>query len=355
MWTNIAVDRRLAEFPCSMGHLALSIFSTCPSSLLTPDNYADRVAQVARWSESAGCTGILVYTDNSLVDPWLVSQIIIQSTESLCPLVAVQPLYMHPYTAAKIVATMGFLYERRMFLNMVAGGFKNDLIALSDATPHDARYLRVVEYARLMQELLHSRFPVTFEGRFYQVKNLILNPALALHLMPSILMSGSSEAGLAAAREIGATAVQYPGPPDQKETPPPADGGRYGVRIGIVARPSEDDAWATALGRFPPTRSGQLTRQLATKVSDSVWHHRLTEIGSDSSGAGSTYWLHPFENYQTNCPYLVGSYENVTHELARYVKLGYRTFILDIPAAEEEFEHIAAVFQAASQAADYEV
>ena len=59
------------------------------------------VADVARWSEAAGCEGILVYTDNGIVDPWLVSQLILQSTERLAPLVAVQPAYMHPYWVAK--------------------------------------------------------------------------------------------------------------------------------------------------------------------------------------------------------------------------------------------------------------
>src|SRR5438094_7351247 len=115
------------------------VFSTCPSSAATPDNYLERVAQVARWSERAGCKGILVYTDNSLVDPWLVSQIITQQTESLCPLVAVQPAYMHLYAVAKMVTSFGYLHGRRLYLNMVAGGFKNDLTTLNDTTPHDQR------------------------------------------------------------------------------------------------------------------------------------------------------------------------------------------------------------------------
>src|SRR5207237_9496798 len=110
----------------------LQVFSTCPSSLITPDNYLERVTQVARWSEHAGCTGILIYTDNSLVDPWLVAQKVIESTTLLSPLVAVQPVYMHPFAAAKMVASLGFLHGRRVFLNMVAGGFKNDVTALTD-------------------------------------------------------------------------------------------------------------------------------------------------------------------------------------------------------------------------------
>src|SRR5213593_4509844 len=106
---------------------SIEVFSTCPpSSGSDAGSYLRDVVRVARWSETAGCRGILVYSDNSLVDPWLVSQVIIESTSSLCPLVAVQPVYMHPYAVAKMVSTLGRLHGRRIYLNMVAGGFKND-------------------------------------------------------------------------------------------------------------------------------------------------------------------------------------------------------------------------------------
>src|SRR5215510_7619668 len=95
----------------------IEIFSTSPQSRDVPrEEYVQQVVNIARWSEEAGCTAILVYTDNSLVDPWLVSQIILQNTEKLCPLVAVQPLYMHPYTVAKLAASFGHLYGRRVYL-----------------------------------------------------------------------------------------------------------------------------------------------------------------------------------------------------------------------------------------------
>lgn len=330
---------------------SLQVFSTCPSSSTTPDDYLRRVADVARWSESAGCTGILVYTDNSLADPWLVSQVIIQSTHALAPLIAVQPVYMHPYTVAKMVSTLAFFHGRRVFLNMVAGGFKTDLAALNDTTPHDSRYQRLVEYTRIIQQLLSSRSPVTFEGQFYNVKNLTLKPALNPEFFPGFLMSGSSEAGMAAAKETGAIAVQYPEPPRESHAGTPGERGPCGVRIGIVTRPQQEAAWDVALARFPEDRKGQLTRQLATKMSDSAWHRRLSEIGEQSAEGRETYWLHPFENYQTNCPYLVGSYENVADELSQYVQLGYRTFILDIPAGEKEFQHIGEVFHAAARRA----
>jgi alkanesulfonate monooxygenase len=303
---------------------------------------------VAQWSEAAGCKGILVYTDNSAVDPWLVAQIILESTEVLCPLVAVQPVYMHPYSVAKMVSSLAFLHRRRVFLNMVAGGFKNDLAALNDTTPHDARYERLVEYTKIVRQLIENPLPLTFEGRFYSVKNLSLRPVVPPELLPGILASGSSEAGLAAARQMGATAVRYPEPPDRAETEHASTtGSRSGIRIGIIAREREEDAWQVALKRFPEDRKGQLTRQLATKVSDSEWHHRLAEMGG--ADKPPTYWLRPFENYQTNCPYLVGSYQRVARELTRYINLGYLTFILDIPPEQEELRHIGVVFESAQR------
>jgi alkanesulfonate monooxygenase len=326
---------------------SVEVFSTTPQSKdVDQSEYLRRVEDVARWSDEAGYRGILVYTDNSIVDPWLVSQIILQSTKSLCPLVAIQPIYMHPYTAAKMVSTYAFLHERRIYLNMLAGGFKNDLIALNDETPHDDRYVRTVEYTRIMKALLSSPEPVSFEGKYYKVTNLKMTPPLPEELYPGILISGSSEAGLAAAREIEATAVKYPKPPGE-EVDQRGDKVDSGVRVGIIAREDSDEAWRVGRERFPEDRKGQITHKLAMKVTDSQWHKQLSELGEQPVSEENPYWLGPFENYNTFCPYLVGSYDRVADEVARYIQLGFKTFILDIPPSEEEIEHTAVVFDRA--------
>jgi alkanesulfonate monooxygenase len=323
----------------------IEIFSTTPQSKDFPrEIYVQQVIDVATWSEQAGCTAILVYTDNSIVDAWLVSHIILQNTKKLCPLVAIQPVYMHPYAVAKMVASFGHLYGRRLYLNMVAGGFKNDLIALNDTTPHDERYTRLVEYTTIIKMLLSSPAPVTFEGKFYKVENLKMTPPLAPELFPGILMSGSSEAGLAAARAVGATAVQYPKPAKEFEANPVAEGEKSGVRVGIIARPRSVDAWNVANERFPGDRKGQLAHQLAMRVSDSAWHQQLSQMIKEVGETQGVYWMWPFQNYQTFCPYLVGSYEEVADEVSRYIRGGFKSFILDIPPNREELHHTQAVF-----------
>jgi alkanesulfonate monooxygenase len=318
----------------------VEVFSTCPPIRGEDRAYLERVADAARWSEQAGCRGMLVYADNSQLDAWLVSQTIVENTQALSPLVAVQPAYMHPYTVAKMVTSLGYLYRRRVYLNMVAGGFKNDLAALNDTTHHDKRYERLVEYTTIIRRLLAGASAVTHRGKFYTVDKLRLTPPLAA---------------------ISTRASSCPGPRTPgwrrraRSAPPPfitrsrrrrtrlrlsSKAGESGVRVGIIAREREEDAWRTAHARFPEDRVGQLTHQLAMKVSDSVWHGQLSALGE----ASGPYWLVPFQNYKTMCPYLVGSYEQVAAELRGYLAAGYRTFILDVPPDREELRHVAMAF-----------
>ncbi len=324
----------------------IRVFSTCPpSSDYNSSEYLRRVIDIARCSEAGGCTGTLVYSDNRLVDPWLVSQIIIQNTRTLCPLVAVQPIYMHPYSVAKLVASLGYMHGRRVFLNMVAGGFKNDLEALNDPTPHDQRYERLVEYTTVIMSLLSSNASVTYEGKSYKIDRLKMTPQLPPELVPGVFVSGSSESGLAAATALGATAVKYPKPSIEEPALPQT--GDWGLRIGVIARPDASEAWQIARSRFPEDRKGQLTHQLAMKVSDSEWHHALSELPGEVPN--SPYWLVPFQHYKTMCPYLVGSIEVVADEIGRYLARGYRTFILDIPQSLEDIEFTNAAFNYAME------
>jgi alkanesulfonate monooxygenase len=342
--------------------LSVQVFTTCPPSVAagastaadSGASYRDRVVEVARWSEAAGCEGILVYTDNRLVDPWLTAQLIIEATERLCPLVAVQPVYMHPYTVAKMVGTFGYFYNRKIYLNMVAGGFKRDLWALNDFTPHDERYVRLVEYSKTIQALVtrsSKNLGFSLEGTYYSVASLKLSPPVPPQLLPGFFVSGSSEAGAQAARELDAVAVCYPQPAREYGQRAISASQRRGVRVGIIARDTASEAWCVAEERFPPDRRGEIAHDLAMKISDSRWHEDLSERPEAELDPESPYWLRPFRSYQTFCPYLVGSCERVAEEVARYMAGGFDHFILDIPPNEIELEWAGEVFERARRLA----
>jgi alkanesulfonate monooxygenase len=326
------------------------IYTTCPQSKdMEARDYVRRAVDIAQWSEELHCQGMLIYTDNGLIDPWSVAEIVIQNTSSLAPLVAVQPIYMHPYWVAKKIATIAYLHERSVALNMLAGGFKADLAALGDETPHDDRYVRMTEYAQIIRGLLEGS-PTGFAGKYYNVKKLALAPPVPPELFPELLMSGSSAASLASAKTLGATAIRYPQPPEceVEERDAIAIGVKCGARVGIIARDSSGEAWREAYDQFPSDQRGQLQHKLAMTVSDSVWHKQLSDRGEDPMSQDSPYWLRPMKSYQTFCPYLVGSYSRVAKELSRYIGLGFRTWITDIPPSREELGHVMEVFRRAT-------
>lgn len=271
----------------------LKIYLTCPpSNQAQPHEYLRRVQDIARSSEDAGCEGILVNTGDGPFDPWLVSQAIIHATTRLCPLIAIQPAYMHPYSVARMIASLAFFHGRRLCLNMVAEEFKN-----GSAADHGC-YASLIEYTTIIQRLVRSPDPVTFEGRHYRVANLKLTPALPAELVPGVFVSGASEEGVEAARQLGATPLDAPKPSPDYAAGELQDARGRGIRIGIVARANDEEA-----------------RRIARAPSRSA------------------------------C--LVGSYDSVADEVARYVDAGYRTFVLDAPANFEEMRHIGEVFERA--------
>jgi alkanesulfonate monooxygenase len=320
----------------------LRIFATIPPPA-GGGSYRDQVHRAARLSEAAGFHGALVYSDNRTVDPWAVAQELLSATARLSPLVALQPLYMHPYAVAKRIASLGLLFDRRVCLNLVAGGNQTDLAALDDRTEHDARYRRLTEYTRLVARLLAGTGPVTVDGEHYRTQALDCYPALPGRLLPELYISGSSEAGRQAAEQLGAVPVRYPMPPADGADPdlgPPGGG----VRIGVIARDTDAEAWRVATARFPDSRAGQMLQRLARRTSDSEWVARLSAADEFPGGPDSPYWMGPFRNYATFCPYLVGSHEKVTAEVARYVDAGCRTFILDTARDEGDYAAIGALF-----------
>ena len=60
----------------------------------------------AELSEKYGLTGVLLFNGNdTYLETWVVAEELLRRTKSISPLVAVNPVYMHPFTVAKIIAS----------------------------------------------------------------------------------------------------------------------------------------------------------------------------------------------------------------------------------------------------------
>lgn len=327
----------------------VTIYSTCPSSNgVTAETFRRQIVDVARWTEAAGLRGLLVYTDNTLVDPWSAAQLMISQTDTVVPMVAVQPVYMHPFSVARMISTIAFLHGRQVDLNLVTGGFSGHLKALGCELDHDQRYDRLVEYATMIDRLLTETRPVTTAGAHFTLQTATVSPSLDPELRPRMFVSGSSPASMKAQRTLRLTRLSYPQTPQYYAKDASALNGN-GIRLGIIARESNEQAWQVANERFPPDRMGERLQLLAAGQVESHWHQQLSATAADQPGADSTYWIYPFRAYKTFCPYLVGSYAAVAKTLSFYLAAGLTTIILDVPTAEYDLHSSRLVIDLACQ------
>lgn len=315
------------------------MYATCPASTTSDfTRYQEHIGAVAQWCDTAGIKGALVYTDNSIADPWLVAQLAITASRSFVPLVAVQPFYQHPFTVARAVGSLALLHNRRVDLNFVSGGFRGDLASLGDDVDANGRYPRVVEYVDVVRRLLTGE-RVTFDGQYFRLASARLPVVPPADLMPDLFLSGSSPGSIAAADQLGLGRLMYPGPPNSFEPSPSG----VGIRIGIIARDLAAAAWEVAEQRFPPDASGVATQRIVSRMSGSYWQRELSARADTMGDEQRTYWLRPFHSYRTFCPYLVGSYDDVAAELRQYARAGVHTIILDVPSAPDDLAHARAV------------
>ncbi|MFZ5635062.1 MAG: LLM class flavin-dependent oxidoreductase [Pseudomonadota bacterium] len=299
--------------------------------------------ETIRLSDRHGCAGTLILTGNEIaVEPWLIAQAVAAGSASLEPLIAVNPVYMHPFAVARMIGSFALAYGRRVRLNLVTGTSLSHLSALGDELSHDDRYERLLEYAAIVDGLLDGT-PLTAEGRFYSVRGLQLLPAVDKTLRPRYFVAGQSDAAMRVAARVGATGLQMLGP--QLEHRP---GGAEAIHFGIVTRDDEAAAWRAARERFPDDEIGRFVLDQSMKNTDSQWKHRLQVAATQGSGALPGFWMSPFASFQADCPFFVGDHARTAGLLAALVRSGIRTFVLDIPLDETEYRNTAAAFALAN-------
>jgi alkanesulfonate monooxygenase len=297
-------------------------------------------------AEVHGWQAILIYTDNKQIDPWTAAHLVLSQSKIISPLVAVQPLYAHPVAVAKAIASLSILYDRPVHINYVTGGLPRDLSTLCDSVKHDERYERLREYGSIVRQLItQNARPVSFTGRYFSVEHLEMFPSVPRAHQPFVTMSGSSAAGLECAKAIGARAIQYLKPRAAYSEMIATPDEQYGIRVGIIARETREAAWEVAHSRFPKNPDGAELRAYFSRVSDSVWVRELNEVTEFLEP--HPYWLSPFKNGQAAAPYLIGDIETVALELAGYMKLGLRTFLLESPQKDDDAKYINSAFRMA--------
>ncbi|NTX02052.1 LLM class flavin-dependent oxidoreductase [Myxococcus sp. CA040A] len=316
--------------------MPIKVFTTCPRSAEL-GAFHGQAKRTFELTEHAGFTGTLIYTGNDVtVEPWFLAQELVRAHPKLSPLVAVNPIYMHPFTVARFISAIATLYHRRCYLNLVAGTSLRDLEALDEELSHDERYQRVREFAEVVVGLCAGTTPYSFGGDFYGVANLLLRPPLPPHLRPGLFVAGQSTGASETASRLRACGLGML-QPDLAVLPT----GFRGVHLGLICRDTDEDAWRAARELYPADARGERMQRFSAQNTDAVWKGRMLRLADDKVKGVEGYWLEPFSRFQADCPLLVGGRERILGMLRHLLEQGIDHLVLELPAQEEDYMHTA--------------
>ncbi|MFS8103876.1 LLM class flavin-dependent oxidoreductase [Lentzea alba] len=310
-------------------------FVTTVPRVTDPSRATSTALEVVRWSDDIDVDGVLLFTGaGAVLDPWIGAATVVARSRRLAPVVALNPMYTHPFAAARSLLSITQAHGRRVDLNLITGAALSELHAIGDELDHRERYARLLEYTELFVQLLDGD-PVDFEGRFYRARGLQLRPAVPAESRPLMYLAGRSDDARATAAALGATLM---GMPDAAGVPE----GLGAVNVGVIARADAQEAENVAAQVFPPDEVGREVLRISMANTDSVWKQALAEARED---VASPIRLTPFHSAQSDCPYLVGDHETVAKHISWMAERGVRTFVLDTPVSREDFDHLAVVVE----------
>ncbi|MFL9883569.1 LLM class flavin-dependent oxidoreductase [Paraburkholderia agricolaris] len=320
--------------------------------------YIDYLSQVARAADLVGFQGALIPIFRFTEEPWVVAAALARETRNLRLLIAMQPWFMHPAYAAQMAASLQRISRGRVEWNIVTGGGGADQRAYGDFIDHDSRYARTDEFLDVVKGY-SAGAPYTHKGRFYQVEEGGLVAPLSSQSVPRIYLAGASDAAMAVAAKHGDVHLSWGEPlAKQKEVIDRARQAldaqnaerdlRFGMRIDILARETEEQAWAELRQMFATvsetTQLGGTRRASGVGDSESVGAKRQFALHQgntqhfDDLIVGPNLWAGMSKIRGGPGCVIVGSHEQVAERLAEYVDIGVSTFILaSNPHLEEAY------------------
>jgi alkanesulfonate monooxygenase len=310
--------------------------------------YMRNIAQAA---DRLGFKGVLLPTGNYCEDAWITASALIPLTERLRFLVALRPGSATPAMFARHAAALDRISNGRALFNVVTGADPVDLAGDGNKLSHDERYQQTDEFLTIWRRILSGEDP-DFEGKYLSShgKGLSFPPVQGPH--PPIWFGGSSDAGIDVAARHADVYLSWGEPVDQLgeklnrvRERALAQGRRirFGLRINMIVRETEEKAWAAAdelISRITDEQIAEAQNEFAN-VSQSTGQKRMSALHQgrrDKLVVAPNLWAGLGLVRGGAGTALVGSPENVAARLREYQAIGVETIIASgYPHLEEAF------------------
>ena len=248
-------------------------------------------ARVVRAAEDAGFEYILIPVGATCWEAWIAGAFMAARSERIKPLIAARPGYINPVLLAKMISTFDQMSGGRICINLIAGQNESEVLAEGLRYSKEERYALMDEEVSILKALWTTHGPVHFVGKFHTLSGAHVRPRPLQTPFPKFYLGGGSrEAWEMSAKhsdvhlfwgdlperiaqniaEIRAMAKRY-----ARE-----DVIGFGMRLQIVCREDEGDAWEAA-DRLVRHASERQKRDMKTLYNNSAANRRVQELARD--------------------------------------------------------------------------
>ncbi|RYE04625.1 MAG: LLM class flavin-dependent oxidoreductase [Sphingobacteriaceae bacterium] len=276
--------------------------------------------------------------DAPSLDAWSTAAALAAVTSKQELMVAVRPTFHNPALLAKQAANIDHISNGRVSLNLVSSWWKDEAEKFGiPFEQHDDRYARSAEWLEVVDNVW-KKDHFSFDGKYYKVKDNILQPKPISSPRPPIYAGGESEA---AKDLISSTCDGYVMHGDSPE--------KIGERIADMRTRREKKG-------LPPMQFGVAAYSIIRNSDQEVKQEldRITNVQEGSSGYKNyQQWLSgtQLEQQVSLTDYsvsnrglrsgLTGTPAQVQDQIAEFEKFGVDFFLLQCSPQLEEMERFA--------------
>jgi FMNH2-dependent dimethyl sulfone monooxygenase len=273
------------------------------------------------------------------LDAWSTAAALTAVTDRLEYMVAVRPTFHNPALLAKQAANIDHIGGGgRLSLNVVSSWWRDEAEKYGvHFEQHDDRYARTAEWLDVLDSLW-TRDGITCEGRYYKVRDSVLQPKPVTKPRPTLYAGGESEAAKNLIAKRCDAYVMHGDPPE-----------RVGEKIDDMRRRRE---------RFglPPMIYGVAAYSIVRNAEAEAKAElaRITDVKQSAAGYNNyQQWLSgtqldqkvSLEDYSVSNrglrAGLVGTSQQIVDQIAAFEKVGVGLLLLQCSPQLEEMERFA--------------
>lgn len=309
----------------------------------------DRVIQAA---EAAGFEYFLIPVASTCWEAWIAGAMAVAKTRRIKALVAARPGYISPVQLAKMGATFDQLSGGRLSVNLIAGQSDAEALAEGVTLPKEDRYALMDEDVSIIKALWTRKGPVDYAGRFHTLTGARVMPKPLQQPHPRFYLGGGShEAWEVSAKHADIHLFWGDTPERIRENMATirqmaARHGRaeeigFGMRLQILCRETEAEAWAAADELVRGVTEAQ-TRFIRTYYASSAANRRVQQLAREHGDLiGPHLWTGVTRVRPGAGIVVVGDPTQCAATLQQFIDLGCVSFCLSGYPHDEEATRFA--------------